>query len=81
MLVVTEAETLVMEGMLRQTHASAEPFTEFGPSAYVHDQPTLETLDVTMEQREVRRRLRALRCRLQPPGVLSPDRACHGIPG
>ena len=39
MLVVTEAETLVMEGMLWQTTASAEPFTEFGPSAYFHDQP------------------------------------------
>ena len=49
-----------MEGMLWQTTASAEPFTEFGPSAYFHDQPKLETLDVTMEQREVRRRLRAL---------------------
>ena len=49
-----------MEGMLWQTTASAEPFTEFGPSAYFHDQPKLETLDVTMEQRAVRRRLRAL---------------------
>ena len=41
-----------MEGMLWQTTASAELFTEFGPSAYVHDQPKLEPLDVTREQRK-----------------------------
>ena len=49
-----------MEGMLWQTTAAGEPFTAFGPSAYLLDQPNLEMLDVTMEQREVRRRLRAL---------------------
>ena len=49
-----------MDGVLWQTEGRPELFTGFGPSAYFHGQPKLDTLDVTMEQREVRRRLRAL---------------------
>ena len=45
-----------MDGVLWQTEVRPELFTGFGPSAYFLDQPKLETLDVTMEEREVRRR-------------------------
>ncbi len=49
-----------MDGVLWQTEVRPELFTGFGLFAYFLDQPKLETLDVTMEQREARRRLRAL---------------------
>ena len=51
-----------MDGVLWQTEVQPELFTGFGPSAYFHDQPKLDTLDVTMERREVRRRL----CSISP---------------
>ena len=48
-----------MDGVLWQTRSSPQLFTEFGPSAYFSGQPPLETLDVTLEQREVRQQIRA----------------------
>lgn len=49
-----------MDGVLWQTGSPAGLFAGFGPSAYFNSQPALETLDVVMGHREVRRRLRAV---------------------
>ncbi len=49
-----------MDGVLWQTGSPPELFTGFGPSAYFSSQSALETLEVALEHREVRRRLRAV---------------------
>ena len=49
-----------MDGVLWQTGSPAEVFAGFGASAYFNGQPALETLEVAIGHREVRRRLRAL---------------------
>jgi len=49
-----------MDGVLWQTGSPPELFTGFGPSAYFSGQSALETLEVALEHREVRRRLRAV---------------------
>ena len=67
-----------MDGVLWQTRSSPQFFTEFGPSAYFSGQPPLEKLDVTMERREVRRRLRAL-CPASPGVYGMLDREGHPL--
>jgi len=49
-----------MDGVLWQTGSPAEVFAGFGASTYFNGQAALETLEVALEHREVRRRLRAV---------------------
>ncbi|NLF68498.1 MAG: hypothetical protein GX575_05510 [Candidatus Anammoximicrobium sp.] len=63
-----------MDGVLSQAGASFDVATGFGPSAYFSGQPALEKLDATMEQREVRRCLRAV-CPTTPGVYGMVDRA------
>lgn len=63
-----------MDGVLWQTGSPPELFTGFGPSVYFSGPSALETLEVALEHREVRRRLRAV-CPTSPGVYGMVDRA------